>query len=332
MRYLKTTIIAVIAFFALVGCSASSDVKSNHSDVIIPADNVVLVIGITGNQGGGVADALLDKGFKVRGLTRSPESERAQAWVARGVEMVKGDFNNYESIVAAVQGADFMFLNITEQTPNFIDAANHAFDAAYEAGVKHIVFTSNRPADPESTFNTNVENTKRMLELHIRSTGKSYTTLRIPFMMENLLRERGMAQLLREGIIDYGEEGTYGYYMNSADMGLLTAAAFSNPSEWNGREVNMASDAVTYKELAALLSKLSGLDIAYRVAPWSEMRGPFVENFKFFESNPPYDLEQLRKEFPEIQTLEEYLVKHNFGEKLREVKKNPPAQQPPRGR
>jgi uncharacterized protein YbjT (DUF2867 family) len=330
MKYLKSKIIVILAFLALAGCQTASDMSGF---TVIPEDSLVLVTGITGNQGGGVANALLDKGFKVRGLTRNTESERAKAWSARGVEMVQGDFADYDSIVAAVQGADFMFLNITEQTPNFITVAKHAFDAAYDAGVKHIVFTSNRPADPESGFNTNVENSKRMLELHLRATGKSYTTLRIPFMMENFLRERGMAQLLNEGIIEYGEEGTVGYYMNSGDMGLLAAEAFAHPAEWNGREVNMASDALTYKEVAALLSKLSGLDIAYRVAPWSELRGPFVANFKFFaEAKPSYDLVQLRKEFPEILTLEAYLISQNYGEKLREIKNNPPAQQDPRGR
>ena len=47
----------------------------------------ILVIGATGNQGGGLVGHLLaSKDWHVRGLTRSPESEKARALAARGVE------------------------------------------------------------------------------------------------------------------------------------------------------------------------------------------------------------------------------------------------------
>ena len=42
----------------------------------------ILVIGATGNQGGGLVGHLLaSKDWHVRGLTRSPQSEKAQALV-----------------------------------------------------------------------------------------------------------------------------------------------------------------------------------------------------------------------------------------------------------
>lgn len=282
-------------------------------------DRLVLVTGITGNQGGGVANALLEQGFQVRGLSRNIHSDASRSWASRGVEMVQADFTDYGSIRAAVQGVDGMFLNITEQTPDYIEAAKNAIDAAYNAGAEHIVFTSNIPANPESGFNHNPDRTKRMIELHLRASGKSYTTLRIPFLMENLMRERDMLGLLDNGVVDYGEEGSLAYYMNSEDMGLLAAAAFADPRAWRGREVNMASDAMSYKQLAELVSDLSGLEISYRVAPWSEMNGPFVANFQFFESLGPeaYDMQQIRSEFPQVQSLEQYLSDQEFGPKLR---------------
>ena len=39
----------------------------------------VLITGVTGNQGGAVAQALQGSGFHLRGLTRKPESDRAAA-------------------------------------------------------------------------------------------------------------------------------------------------------------------------------------------------------------------------------------------------------------
>lgn len=308
-------IISLLILAVLFGCVADEQT----TNLPTPEQQLVLVTGITGNQGGGVANALLEQRFRVRGLTRNVESDASKAWIARGVEMVQGDYNDPNSITAAVDGVDHLFINITEQTNNFIRAAKHTIDVAYTAGVRHIVFTSNIPADPKLGFDVNPTRTKRAIELHLRASGNSYTTLRIPFLMENIIRERDMQAVLTNGVVDYGEDNTVGYYMNSIDMGLLAAAAFSDPEGWNGREVNMASDALSYRQLADLLEKLSGIEIAYRVAPWSEMRGPFVPNFQFFETlqRSDYDIDQIRSEFPQLMTLEDYLVSQNHAERLR---------------
>jgi uncharacterized protein YbjT (DUF2867 family) len=42
-------------------------------------DRTILITGVTGNQGGAVAQALQGTGFHVRGLTRKPEGDRAAA-------------------------------------------------------------------------------------------------------------------------------------------------------------------------------------------------------------------------------------------------------------
>jgi hypothetical protein len=43
------------------------------------SDRTILITGVTGNQGGAVAQALQGTGFHLRGLTRKPDSERAAA-------------------------------------------------------------------------------------------------------------------------------------------------------------------------------------------------------------------------------------------------------------
>jgi uncharacterized protein YbjT (DUF2867 family) len=43
------------------------------------SDRTILITGVTGNQGGAVAQALQGTGFYLRGLTRMPDSERAAA-------------------------------------------------------------------------------------------------------------------------------------------------------------------------------------------------------------------------------------------------------------
>ena len=43
------------------------------------SDRTILITGVTGNQGGAVAQALQGTRFHLRGLTRKPDSQRAGA-------------------------------------------------------------------------------------------------------------------------------------------------------------------------------------------------------------------------------------------------------------
>ena len=60
---------------------------------------VIAVLGGTGQQGGGVVDALLGAGkFAVRVASRNPASNAARALAARGVEVVKADLLDPSSL------------------------------------------------------------------------------------------------------------------------------------------------------------------------------------------------------------------------------------------
>ena len=47
-------------------------------------DRIILISGATGQQGGATARALAGKGFKLRALTRNPDSEAAKASCCHG--------------------------------------------------------------------------------------------------------------------------------------------------------------------------------------------------------------------------------------------------------
>src|SRR5260370_6135480 len=69
------------------------------------SDRTILITGVTGNQGGAVAQALQGTGFHLRGLTRTPDSERAAALARRGVDFVKGDLDDEGTLRRALAGA-----------------------------------------------------------------------------------------------------------------------------------------------------------------------------------------------------------------------------------
>jgi hypothetical protein len=71
---------------------------------------LLVVVGLTGNQGGSVAEVYSkEAGWKVRGITRNTSSPAAEAWKAKGVEVVQGDLDDTKSLIAAFKGADAIF-------------------------------------------------------------------------------------------------------------------------------------------------------------------------------------------------------------------------------
>src|SRR5438477_436319 len=69
------------------------------------SDRTILITGVTGKQGGAVAQALQGSGFHLRGLTRKPDSERAAALARNGIDVVKGDLDDEATLRRALAGA-----------------------------------------------------------------------------------------------------------------------------------------------------------------------------------------------------------------------------------
>src|SRR3989442_12628275 len=69
------------------------------------SDRTILITGVTGNQGGAVAQALQGTGFDLRGLTRKPDSQRAAALARHGIGIVKGDLDDEATLRRALAGA-----------------------------------------------------------------------------------------------------------------------------------------------------------------------------------------------------------------------------------
>ena len=297
----------------MLGCSNSeqqAETMEAAPPATNPADNLVLVTGITGAQGGGVAKVLLDKGYKIRGLSRNIGSEKSLAWMEQGVEMVQGNFDDPASIDAAVAGIDYLFLNITERgSEDFVANAIHTLEAAVAAGAKHVVFSSTITSNPDDSVPGQRGPSKKDVEIYLRGSELPYSTLRVFTLMENFLRPGGRT-FLEYGIADYGKPGSSIHYISGSDMGIIIDGIIQNQADWLRREVDLGSDYMTYEELASLLTDITGKQIAYKNATWDEYRGPsyLINVSKWLdESGHGSDVEQLRQEFPEMTTLEQFL-------------------------
>jgi uncharacterized protein YbjT (DUF2867 family) len=152
-------------------------------------DRRILITGVTGQQGGAVAQALRGTGFHLRGLTRKPESERAAALAHQGIEIIKGDLDDEATLRRALAGAWGVFgvQNAGEAGVEREEAQGKRLGTlARDAGVEHYVYTSVGSAD-KRTGVPHFDNKWRIEETVCGLRFPSHVILRPVFFMENLV-------------------------------------------------------------------------------------------------------------------------------------------------
>jgi uncharacterized protein YbjT (DUF2867 family) len=235
-------------------------------------ERTVLITGATGKQGGATARALAGKGFKIRAMTRKPQSDAATA-VARetGADLVQGDLNDPASLKSALNGAWGVFAvqNTWEAgVAGEEEQGKRIATLAREAGVQHYVYTSVGSAHRQTGI-PHFEN-KYRIEDTVRSLAfPSHVILRPVFFMENLISpwflngdnlHAALAPTTRLQMIAVSDIGEYG------------ARAFTDAAKLNRREIDLAGDERTMPETAAALSKGLRREITFVQIPISEVR------------------------------------------------------------
>src|SRR5437667_8711354 len=109
------------------------------------ADEIILVSGATGRQGGAVINHLLQKNWRVRALTRNPQSRKAVELSGKGVELVRGDMDDCARLKSVIKGAygvysvqDFWSVGAKRE----VQQGKNIADAAATSGVEHFVYAS----------------------------------------------------------------------------------------------------------------------------------------------------------------------------------------------
>ena len=231
----------------------------------------VLITGATGKQGGAVARHLAGKGFKIRAMTRKPDSDAAKALAGSGAEIVRGDLDDSASLEAALKGAwgAFAVQNTWEAGVEREEEQGKRFaTVARTAGVQHFVYSSVGSAHRQTGI-PHFENKWRVEET-IRGLGfPSRVIMRPVFFMENLTSP----WFLNGDTIYAAMDPTTVLQMIAVDdIGEYGARAFTDAEALNGREIDLAGDAVTMPEVATLLSRGLGRPIEFVQVPIEEVR------------------------------------------------------------
>ncbi|WP_052077855.1 NmrA/HSCARG family protein [Rhodococcoides fascians] len=232
-------------------------------------DRVITVLGATGQQGGSVAAALLDAGWRVRAVVRDPSSSRARRLAATGIETVGGDLADPTSLRSAFTGAHGVFSvqpSSGQAGSEVTDDDEVAYgisvaDTARAAGVEHLVYSSAIAAGSTPTGIGHFD-TKARIEAHIGGLDIPSTIIRPSSFMEILLLP-GMGLADSRFSFLMGDTQPM-QFIAVRDIGLIVAHIFSAPGEFRHCSLDIAGDALTGNELARHFSTALGRPIEYR--------------------------------------------------------------------
>jgi len=294
-------------------------------------DKVVLVTGATGRQGGAVVRHMLPKGWKLRALTRRPEAHEAQSLARQGVQVVQGDLEDPASIARAAEGVygiysvqDFWSVG----TKREVQQGKNLADGAKKAGVQHFVYSSVGGAER----NTGIPHweSKWEIEKHIRQLNLPATILRPAAFMEmyNVLQVE--VGLLKGKLMDPLRGDKPYQTIATDDIGAFVALAFERPTEFIGKQLEIAGSELTNLEAAKVFSRVMGRPVKFSKLPMPIVR-LFMsqEVYKMFtwfnEAGFQADIAGLRRCYPEVHlhTLEEWLREegwHKRGLRMRAPK------------
>lgn len=237
---------------------------------------LIAVVGATSKQGRSVAAALLEsQRHRVRALTRDPNSAAARNLAALGAEIVMAPLGlGYRNeLVAAFSGADGAFLMTPPLLPQ--DDAEVALgrqmaDAAVEAGVGHIVFSTLRDAAKVSSGSKFVPHftDKALVADYIMTLPIAHTFVSLAFFYTNLL-EYYVPQREGERLVMpiYLPEDFRAPFVDPLTAtGPAVLSIFSDPATFERKTLPIVGDMISPREMVDAFQRVTGIETEYRSA------------------------------------------------------------------
>ena len=281
-------------------------------------ENVVLVTGGTGSQGGATVTHLLAaKKVRVRVLTRNLESPKAKSLAARGVELVRGDFEDVASLRTALAGvsAAFSVQQWTEKGGTAAEELNgkRFADAVKASGSPHLVYSSAEGVERKSGLGH--YESKWAIEQHIRNLGLPATILRPVGFMDALgvpAVQRGMylGMFRANWGVSYRVQ-----FVATYDIGWFAARALEDPERYAGRVIPLAGDQLSIDDIVQTFKTVTGRK------PWvapiptflakRAMPKEFLDMFRWIrEKGFKADIAKVRQEYPQLLTFAGWVKKY----------------------
>ena len=232
---------------------------------------MIVVTGATGALNGATVDHLLARtpaipAAQVTIVAREPA--KAQRFADRGVTVRQGDYARPGSRPAACAGAvQLLLVSSNDPRADAVQLHRAAIEAATQAGVGRVLYTSHQGAHPDSPFGPGRDHaaTERLLA----DSGLAWTSLRNGFYLHSLAwllgpwRESGVIAVPGDGPVSWTSREdaaeAAAAILTSLDGGSNADGAYEGPVTLT------ASAAPTFADIAAVAGEVTGQTVRFEV-------------------------------------------------------------------
>ncbi|MDJ1481731.1 NmrA/HSCARG family protein [Cytophagaceae bacterium YF14B1] len=253
---------------------------------------LITIVGVLGKQGLSAARTLLQSGrYRVRGITRRVDSPVALSLVRQGAELVRLplDLGYKKEYVEAFRGSEGVFM----MTPGIAPPATHEFalgkelaDAANEAGVQHLIFSSLENVDkitegkkfaPHFTDKANIEQYIRTLPITSSFIYMAFFYTNLPEFYTPLIKGDTLVFPI------YLPEDFCAPFVDPLTAtGPAVLEIFSNPNRYAGASLPVIGESISPREMVDTFIRVTGKKAVY-VSAFT--RENFLYYFPEFSSN-----------------------------------------------
>lgn len=260
----------------------------------MPAKKVIAVIGATGAQGGGLVRAIAedrDGPFSARAITRKPDSDKARALAALGVEVVAGDADDPSGLDRALAGAygAFCVTNFWEHfsAEREIVQATTMARVTRKAGLQHVVWSTledtrkwvpledGRLPTLQGKYKVPHFDSKGSVDGVFAREAAPTTYLLAAFYWENFIyfglgpRKKPDGDLLLA--LPLGGAKLPG--IGAGDIGKCAYGVFRRGTGTVGQRIGIAGEILSGAEMAAKIARALGRKVEFSDVPFDVFRG-----------------------------------------------------------
>jgi uncharacterized protein YbjT (DUF2867 family) len=259
----------------------------------MPDKKIITIFGATGAQGGGLARAIAadrNSGFTVRAVTRNPQSEKAQALAALGIDVVAADSDKPDTLPPVLDGAygAYCVTNFWE----ILDADREGAQAAAmaratrQAGLQHVIWSTledtrkwiplddNRLPTLYGKYKCPHFDSKGAVDDTFRSEGAPTTFMRVAFYWDNFI---GFGMGPRAGddgtlVLALPLGGAKLPGIGTEDIGRCAYGIFREGTGNVGTYIGIAGESLSGPDMAAKMGRAIGRTVNFFDMPFDTYR------------------------------------------------------------
>ena len=222
-----------------------------------PRTRPIVVSGALGNVGAAVVQALAERGAHTRAADIRPQALTAR--FGGDLDVARLDFGDAATFGPVLKDAGSVFLIRPPAISRVGPTLNRFIDAAVEAGVEHVVFSSVAGAESNRIV------PHHRVEKHLLASGLEWTMLRPGFFSQNIGSAYRQDIVEDDRIFIPAGEGKVAF-IDARDIGEVAALSLTEQGH-RGQAYHLTGpEAMTIDEVAAVMSDVLGRTIRYEPA------------------------------------------------------------------